>query len=196
MLPEKIREILREKRKMTAEEYFQLPETNIHMELIDGELFVYDGQEGNMPSPKDLHQKISSRLFAFFVTYLNVDQLRHAPCDIRLDDGNVLQPDILWINPENDQCVLMDDGYLHGAPDFVVEILSPSNTRRDRIDKFYLYEKYGVQEYWIVNPEEQYIEVYIRKEDTLHHQGGYKEGQTFSSKTLNGATVTLSDLFV
>ncbi|MDX2075873.1 MAG: Uma2 family endonuclease [bacterium] len=195
MLPEAIRDVLREKRKMTADEYFQLPETNIHMELIDGELFVYDGQEGNMPSPKDLHQKISSRLFAFFLKHLNVDQLRHAPCDIKLDDGNIVQPDILWINPESDQCVLMDDGYLHGAPDFVVEILSPSNTRRDKIDKFYLYEKHGVQEYWIVNPEEQYIEVYIRKEDALHYQGGYKMGQTFSSKTLNGATVTLSDLF-
>ncbi|MDZ4669537.1 MAG: Uma2 family endonuclease [Phototrophicales bacterium] len=194
MLPEKIREALREKRKMTADEYFQLPETNIHMELIAGELIVYDGQEGNMPAPKDLHQKISSRLFAFFLKYLDTDQLRHAPCDIKLDSGNIVQPDILWVNPQNDQCVLMDDGYLHGAPDFVVEILSPSNTRRDKIDKFYLYEQYGVHEYWIVNPEEQYIEVYIRKENTLHYQGGYKMGQTFVSHILNGATVDLSTL--
>ena len=193
MLPEKIREILREKRKMTAEEYFQLPETNIHMELIDGELFVYDGQEGNMPAPTVLHQKISRRIFLLLSKILSEDGLYFAPIDVILND-NAVQPDILWISPDNTICHELN-GRLYGAPDFVVEILSPSNTRRDKIDKFYLYEKYGVQEYWIVNPEEQYIEVYIRKEDTLHYQGGYKAGQTFSSKTLNGTTVALSDLF-
>ena len=194
MLPEKIREAVRENRKMTADEYFQLPETNIHMELIDGVLYVYDGQDGNMPAPKDLHPKISSRLFIFLAKYLNADHLRHAPCDIKLDDGYVVQPDILWINPDSDRCVLMDDGYLHGAPDFIIEILSPNNTRRDKIDKFYLYEKHGVREYWIVNPEEQYIEVYISENDTFHWLGGYKLGQSFNSPILNGATIDVSAL--
>lgn len=194
MLPEKIREALRENRKMTADEYFQLPETNIHMELIDGELFVYDGQDGNMPAPKDLHQRISSRLYIFLGQHLSADQLRHAPCDIKFDDGNIVQPDILWINPDSDQCVLMDDGYLHGAPDFIIEILSPNNTRRDKIDKFYLYEKHGVREYWIVNPEEQYIEVYIRQNDTFQWLGGYKMGQTFTSPILNNTSIDVSAL--
>ncbi|PJF27774.1 MAG: Uma2 family endonuclease [Phototrophicales bacterium] len=193
MLPEEVRQALRQKRKMTVEEYMQLPETTTRMELIDGELIVYDGQDGNMPAPKDLYQQILSVIVIFLSQYLPAKQLRVVPTDVHLDQ-HVVQPDILWVNPDSDQCILMDDGYLHGAPDFVIEILSPNNTRRDKIDKFYLYEKYGVREYWIVNPEERYIEVYIRRDDTFHWLGGYKMGQTFTSPILNNASIDVTAL--
>ncbi len=193
-LPEAIREVLRTKRKITVEEYMQLPETNIHMELIDGELYVYDGQDGNMPAPKDNHQEISSVLYALFVRHFNPRHLRSAPTDIHLPSGNIVQPDIFWVNPDSDQCVLMDDGYLHGAPDFVVEILSPKTSAKDRGTKFDLYEQHGVNEYWIVDPDEQFIEVYIRQDGFLRRQGLYDKQQSFTSKTLN-STVQLSDIF-
>ncbi|MDZ4672699.1 MAG: Uma2 family endonuclease [Phototrophicales bacterium] len=193
-LPQAILEVLREKRKITVEEYMQLPETNIHMELIDGELLVYDGQEGNMPAPKDVHQEVSMTILAFLLRHFHPRQLRSAPTDIHLALGMVVQPDIFWINPDNDQCVLMDDGYLHGAPDFVVEILSPKTSAKDRGTKFDLYEQHGVGEYWIVDPEEQFIEVYIRQDGFLRRQGLYDSTQAFTSKTLN-VPVNLADLF-
>lgn len=194
-LPETVLEVLRTKRKMTVEEYMQLPETNIHMELIDGELYVYDGQVGNMPAPKDNHQKISARLFSIFLKYLSVDDLRYSPTDVHLHRGNIVQPDIFWINPQNPQCVLMADGYLHGAPDFVVEILSPGTSHKDRGIKFDLYEQNGVHEYWLVDPDEGYIEVYTRHENTLRRQGLYTSDQTLTSKILGNTSIALANIF-
>lgn len=193
MLPEQIRKILREKRKITVAEYLQLPETTIHMELIDGMLYIYDGQEGNMPAPKDFHQQLSSVIFVFLANHFPAKQLRAAPTDVHIGD-NIVQPDIFWVNPHSEQCVLMPDGYLHGAPDFVVEILSPSTHRHDRVAKFDLYDQHGVREYWIVDPDEQYIEVYTRHQNTLMRLGGYQVGQTFTSPILNHAPVDVSAL--
>ncbi|HRF95478.1 MAG TPA: Uma2 family endonuclease, partial [Aggregatilineales bacterium] len=121
------------------------------------------------------------------------DGLYYAPIDVILND-NAVQPDILWISPDNTSCHELN-GRLYGAPDFVVEILSPKTSSKDRGVKFDLYEQYGVKEYWIVDPEEEFIEVYTRQDEFLRRQGLYGKGQAFSSKTLNGATVTLSDLF-
>nr|MCU0481315.1 Uma2 family endonuclease [Anaerolineae bacterium] len=136
----------------------------------------------------------SMALIAVLLRHLHPRQLRSAPTDIHLASGNIVQPDIFWVNPNSNQCVLMPDGYLHGAPDFVVEILSPKTSAKDRGTKFDLYETHGVIEYWIVDPEEQFIEVYVRQDGFLRRQGLYDKTQAFTSKTLN-AVVTLSDLF-
>ncbi|MDX2075872.1 MAG: Uma2 family endonuclease [bacterium] len=192
MLPEKIREVLSEKRKITIEEYLQLPETNIHTELIDGELFVYDGQEGNMAGPTVLHQKISRRIVLLLSKILSEDGLYYAPIDVILND-NAVQPDILWISPNNTSCHELN-GRLYGAPDFVVEILSPSTHRKDKGAKFDLYDQHGVQEYWIVDPQEQLIEVYTRQDEFLRRQGGYEIGKTFTSRILNNTVVDISAL--
>ncbi len=81
-----------------------------------------------------------------------------------------------------------------GAPDLIIEILSPSTHKQDRVAKFDIYEAHGVGEYWIVDPQEQLIEVYIRKDDHLQRQGGYTLGGKFVSHTLNDATVDVSAL--
>ena len=73
--------------------------------------------------------------------------------------SNAVQPDVLWNSPAS-RCVLVDDAYFRGAPDLVVEVLSPSTALRDKQTKFRLYEKYGVREYWIVEPTAQYVEVW------------------------------------
>ncbi len=192
MLPEKIREVLREKRKLTVEEYLQLPESNSHTELIDGVLYVYDGQEGNMARPTVLHQRISMSITLFVARFLHNPGLYNAPIDLILGD-NVVQPDILWISPDNTTCHEVN-GRLYGAPNFVVEILSPSTHRKDKGAKFDLYDEHGVYEYWIVDPQEQLMEIYTRHENVLHRQGGYEVGKTFTSRILNNTPVDVSAL--
>ncbi|HRF96373.1 MAG TPA: Uma2 family endonuclease, partial [Aggregatilineales bacterium] len=115
-----------------------------------------------------------------------------APLDLMLGD-DLVQPDILWVSPENTHCDITNKRLI-GAPDLVIEILSPSTHRQDRIAKFELYDAHGVGEYWIVDPQEQLIEVYIRKESVLSRQGGYTLGGKFTSQTLNGASVDVSAL--
>ncbi|MCU0482455.1 MAG: Uma2 family endonuclease [Anaerolineae bacterium] len=182
-LPQEYIDIVQQKRKITVEEYLQLPETNQHVELIDGELIVYDFYEG-IPPLKDNHHRILSHMMYFLFQHIPVNQLRFIPCDVFLNPNTVVQPDVFWVNPKNQQLMLVD-GYWHGTPDFVIEILEKGLHNLDYITKFNLYNQYDVQEYWIVNPEEQFIEVYIRKNNELTRQGGYEAGKTFISHTLN-----------
>lgn len=106
--------------RMTSTEYHQLPETNRIEELIDGELVV-------TPPALDNHQEISGDVYSYLRQIIQGGVLRYAPTGIHFDDGNDFEPDIFWISPENDRCVLDAKGlYWHGAPDLIVEILSPS----------------------------------------------------------------------
>lgn len=191
-LPDKTRPLFQHGQKMTLEEYFQLPETNIHMELIGGILYVYDGQEGNMPAPTPQHQEIVTRTMLFIGGIFGSKGLFTAPIDVMMGDV-IVQPDILWVSPENTQCEITNRRMI-GAPDLIIEILSPSTHKQDRVAKFDIYEAHGVGEYWIVDPQEQIIEVYIRKNEHLARQGGYTLGGKFVSHTLNDAMVDVSVL--
>ena len=124
---------------------------------------------------------------------IEAGEWRVAPCDVYLDDLNVVQPDLFWVSPENQNCHLIDN-YWHGAPDLVIEILSPGTTRRDRDTKYSLYEKAGVREYWIVEAEELYIEVYIWRDGSFVRQGIYGLGESFASPVLNGVTLSVDTL--
>ncbi len=191
-IPETTRQLFRHGQKMTLEEYFQLPETNIHMELIGGILHVYDGQEGNMPAPTPQHQEILMSILAYLLPITTKKGLFTAPIDVMMGDI-IVQPDILWVSPDNTQCE-MTNRRIIGAPDLIIEILSPSTHKQDRLTKFDIYEAHGVGEYWIVDPDVQIIEVYIREDDRLRRQGGYTLGGTFASRTLKNALVDVSAL--
>lgn len=115
-----------------------------------------------------------------------------APLDVHLDAENVVQPDLLWV-AENSRCVVRD-GRLHGAPDLVVEILSPSTTRIDRTDKFLLYERFGVSEYWIIDPTHKLLEVWTLRDGLYAQHGVYGTGEIFHSPAL-GREVNLSVVF-
>ena len=82
-----------------------------------------------------------------------------------------------------------------GAPDFVIEILSPSTAYRDRGVKFETYEKYGVSEYWLIDPELKFVEIYRQQDKTFKRQGIYKSGQTFTSSVLGDVSVPVNALF-
>ena len=179
--------------RMTTKEYAALPESNQPMELIYGEIVI-------LPSPKDDHQKLSMRLSNRIFNHIdqnNLGEMRVAPTDVYLDDEEdvVVQPDIFFIARDNQQCRLEADNYWHGSPDLCVEIVSPGSGKRDRVTKFDLYEKYGVREYWIVEPEERYVVVYVLDNGTYKRQGAYDETQPLSSTVLTGLTLNLAEVF-
>ncbi len=130
------------------EVYQNLPEGTL-AELIDNVIYM-------SPSPIYKHQEILQkilRLLSTEITDKERGKIIIAPFDVYLDDErNAVQPDIIVILNSN-KGVLNVSGHFHGVPDLVVEVLSPGNRDYDLIRKKDLYEKFGVQEYWIVDPE-------------------------------------------
>ena len=141
-----------------------------YVELLRGKIWRMS------PSPSVAHQKISARLSGIFYQLFESHKCEyfHAPTDVRLfpkpsdkEVNTVVQPDLFVL------CDLskLDEKGCQGAPDLIVEILSPSTSRKDAKDKFELYEEAGVREYWMVHPTEKYIHVFTLVEGKfLRHQ--------------------------
>ncbi|MDI3327863.1 MAG: Uma2 family endonuclease [Alicyclobacillaceae bacterium] len=131
------------------------------------------------PSPR--HQEILGNIFGLFFNYLDRKDCKAylAPFDVRLSESdreqdilNVVQPDL---------SIVCDPGKIDhrgckGAPDLVVEILSPETAKRDKGQKFYLYQAYGVREYWIVDSHHEIIEVYVWKDGRFQDRQVYEKG--------------------
>jgi Uma2 family endonuclease len=163
---------------MTSAEYWQLPESNLIEELIDGELIM-------TPPPLDVHQDKVINIAVYLKPLIKGGYLRIAPTGVHFEDGYDFEPDIFWVAPDNDHCLLAPDGrYWHGAPDLVIEILSPSTAYRDRGIKFETYQKHGVREYWLVDPDAAFIEVYCLENEQFVRLGLFRAGQTFTSSVL------------
>jgi Uma2 family endonuclease len=111
--------------------------------------------------------------------------------DVIFDDENTVQPDVFWISGANSLCKLGDDGYWYGAPDLVVEVLSPSTELRDRRDKFKLYQKFGVREYWLAHPVALYIEVFRLENGGFVPHGIFGQGESFISDVLGELVVSV-----
>ena len=140
--------------------------------LDDKRRELYDGFIKMMtPAPSRKHQEISVNLITILGRYLKNKKCKifHAPFDVRLYNGSkkdekidtVVQPDISVIC---DLSKLDEKGCL-GAPDFIIEIVSPGNSKKDVKDKFEIYQKYGVPEYWIVNPNDENVSVFVLDEN-------------------------------
>jgi Uma2 family endonuclease len=165
---------------------------------------LIDGVPYNMsPAPTFTHQKVSGNIFAAFHHYLldKACEVLAAPFDVRLSeeeqDGDqeafhVIQPDIVVICDRHK----IDRRGCKGAPDLVVEILSPGTAvKRDRRDKFRLYEKYGVREYWIVDPLHETIEVYLLQENGFGEQQLYIKGDVMEVSIFEDCQIRLDDVF-
>lgn len=172
--------------KVSAAEFLTLPETLQPTELIDGEIVV-------SPSPVPQHQIIVGNLYHLLRNIISEGILLISPIDLRLDEDNVVQPDIVWLSPKG-RCVVREK-WLEGAPALIVEVLSPGTARRDRGDKFDLYERHGVGEYWLVDPDGQYVEVYTLNAGHYQRQGLYSPGERFPSAALGGKEVDLTGIW-
>src|SRR5699024_3115386 len=142
----------------TIREVFEsLPEGTL-AQLIENQLIM-------SPSPSDRHQEILNEINVILFNYLKqqpIGKVRIAPYDVHLDDENIFQPDLIFIRTEN-LSNIQQNGY-HGAPDLVLEVLSPLTARNDRGKKKSAYERHGVSEYWLVDPDTKETERYFLKE--------------------------------
>ena len=172
---------------MTAAEYAQLGETTQPMELIDGEVIM-------SPAPIDEHQVVAIAFLDLLRDIAPSGNRRFAPCDVHLGKHDVVQPDVFWVSKQNTACKLGADGYWHGAPDLVIEILSPGTALRDRREKFALYEKHGVREYWLADPATQLVEVYRLKDRKFERVGVFGPEDSFESAALD-ASIELNKVF-
>jgi Uma2 family endonuclease len=171
----------------TVEDYMALPE-GAPFELINGKL-VY------MPSPNNAHQNSSNNLathLTFHVKRHKLGFVRTAPLDVHLGKNNVFQPDLMFISNERKD-ILKD--WVYGAPDFIVEILSPGTHQKDRGEKMETYARHGVKEYWLIEPYEQFLEVYINKDGMMHLQQQFKKTGTVRSAFVPGFSIALPDIF-
>jgi Uma2 family endonuclease len=144
--------------KWTYEDYAKLPEDGLRHEIIHGEHFVN-------PSPSTQHQHVSKRLQYQLYTKIELaglGVLYDAPIDVQLSEFDIVQPDIVIILNENVRKITPTK--IKVAPHLVVEILSPSTSGNDRTIKKDLYERSGVNEYWIVDPYEQQVEQWILRD--------------------------------
>jgi len=145
------------RRAWTYRDLVALPEDQLRHELIDGEHFV-------SPSPNTAHQSISINLLRMFLRHLDAREsgrVFHAPFDVKLSLFTVLVPDLVYFTAERFARVV-NEKHATAAPDLVVEILSPGTRRRDKGRKRAVYDREGVSEYWIVDPEARSITVLRR----------------------------------
>lgn len=156
----------------TVDDYLKLEE-GLLAQLIDGELIM-------SPAPTTEHQRIIKKL-TFLLEAKLEGEAYFAPVDLFINENTVLQPDLVFISPKNKG--LISQRGIEGAPDIVMEVISPSNSFIDRNTKKQKYLAIGVQEYWIVDPGNQTLEIYTPKD---HNQPIlYLAGQGNVKTTLN-----------
>lgn len=165
----------------TYEDWLRLPDDGWQYQVIKGVLYM-------VPAPTTIHQYVSGNLeFALrlFVRQEQAGVVFYAPTDVYLPGQETpVQPDLLFIAAGR-RDIISERG-IEGAPDLVVEILSPRNWWQDRKVKMPLYERTGVQECWIVDPKLQTIEVYVLQERRYALLGRWGTGETARSETLAG----------
>lgn len=177
-----------EQRQSALERFLALPE-GAACQLIAGELVM-------SPAPIPLHQAVILELsiqMALFVKKANAGRVFTSPIDVRLNERNIFQPDILFISKE--KAALIGERMIEGPPDLVAEVLSPSSAYHDLRTKFRAYEQAGVQEYWIVDPERKSVEVFVNSGGKFQlRQEAEGEGAA-QSVLLSGLSVDLADIF-
>ncbi len=176
--------------KWTYEDYLQLPDDGKRYEIIEGVLYV-----GNAPDFE--HQFTVGEIFIEirnFVKKHNLGQVLVAPFEVHLSDmTRPVQPDILFVKAEK-----WPEGevkFFKSAPDLIVEVISPGSIRRDRFVKFEAYERSGVSEYWIVNPNLGSVEVYTLTDGEYALLGEFAGDDEIKSAVLEGLAIVNNSLY-
>ena len=176
--------------KFTYEDYRNLPESETkRYELLEGDIVM-------VPSAATYHQRISVRLqyiLEGLVQQHSLGSIYSAPCDVVLSEENVVQPDIFFVSKARSQ--IIKEECIEGAPDLVIEILSPATSGRDRTYKRTLYARHGVQEYWLVDPKEQAVEVLTLSQAQFKPTRIYRKADVLKSALLSNLEINLSEIF-
>lgn len=176
-------------RPFTYDDYLALPNDGKRYEIIEGDLSM-------TPAPSPRHQAVQLRLGSLLLAYLDKHALGRvfvSPIDLVLSMVDVVQPDLLFVGQSRSHIIAEKN--IVGIPNLIVEILSPSSTTRDQEEKLSLYQRYGLPEYWIVDPDSQTVEVYLSAANRLEKVETLKTGEQLRSRQIPGLVLDLSEIF-
>ncbi|MBI3763071.1 MAG: Uma2 family endonuclease [Chloroflexi bacterium] len=175
----------------TYEDWLKLPDDDgYRYEVLDGVLHI-------SPPPRPRHQTTSGNLSTRLDNHVRAKALGrvwYAPVGVRLPNQPVpVQPDIFFI--AKGRLNIVGEDHIEGAPDLVVEILSPSNWLVDRREKFQAYEKAGVREYWLADYRAKTVEVFVLQDGEFTQFGNWGTGETARSQVLEGFEIQVDKIF-
>ena len=178
--------------KLTYDDFVQFPDDGLRHELIDGEHYV-------TPSPNTKHQQVLLNLPLLIEQRLQHDRIGRmffAPFDVVFSRFDVVEPDLLYMSNER-AAEILTAANVQGVPELVVEIGSPGTRRRDETIKRSLYERTGVSEYWVVDPELDVVRVYRRDGDRFARpvEHSAEAGDVLTTPLLPGLDLPLSRIF-
>lgn len=168
-------------------DYMRLPD-GVRAELIHGELLM-------SPSPKERHQRIVSNLhFALrrLVQVSKSGRVYDAPLDVHLPSGDIVQPDVIYISDANRHII---QEWIRGVPDLAIEVVSAETPERDRIVKRDLYARNGIREFWLVDGQDQTVEVLQLAGDSYAPFGYFEGDAAVESSVLPNLTLPISEIF-
>ena len=170
-------------------DYQEMPEGPPYFQVIEGDLVM-------SPSPNTSHQNIAGSVYRLIGNYVEKEQLGDlfiAPLDVFLGDINVYQPDVLFVS--NRRRSIVTEKGIEGAPDLVVEILSPGTAHYDKGSKRKVYARYGVREFWLVDPQTRTVQVYLLEKNAEKPIATHGEKATFESALLPGLKIKTATIF-
>ena len=177
-------------KQRTIDDYLALPNDGKRYEIIDGELYV-------SPSPLTRHQRIIARLTHLLMTQLEDTGkgiVLTAPMDVELGTSDILQPDVLYI--ANEARGIIGEKRISGPPTLVIEVLSPSSERIDRVLKLRAYARFGVPNYWIVDPELKRLDAYRLQGEHYARTHALAPPAIFETEGIPGLSLKLESVFV
>ena len=183
-----------QKERWTYQDYLQLiPPDSFGFEILRGELAV-------APAPVPRHQWACDELTSLmriFIKQNDLGRVFSSPIDVILggqtEAENVVQPDILFV--AKNRLTIITETNIFGAPDLMVEVLSASSIRRDRIDKMKIYAEFGVKEYWIIDADKKTLEAFDLTGDVPVLQATMAESDVFKPKLFSGLEISLTELW-
>ena len=178
--------------KLTYDDFVQFPDDGLRHELIDGEHYV-------TPSPNTKHQRVSINLTVLIGGWLErnpIGQVFHAPFDVVFSKYDVVEPDLLYLSNERASDALTPL-HVRGVPELVIEIGSPGTRKRDETIKRRLYERAGVTDYWVVDPQIDTIRVYRREGNGFARvvELSAESSDVLTTTLLPGLEISLSRVF-
>lgn len=178
-------------RKYTYQDYLEIPEEpGYRYEILEGMLI-------REPSPNVPHQRVSRRIQRILEDYFwKADpegEIFNAPLDVTFLDITVVQPDVFYISGEQKRIV--KDARIDGSPALVIEVLSPSNSRKDRLQKFRIYQKVQVEHYWLINPEEKTLECFVLRDGVYVLAAAGIDEEVVEHPSFEGLSIPLKALW-
>ena len=174
----------------TYDDYATIPGDGNRYEIVNGVLYI-------SPSPGWSHQEIVGRFFRYLSAHVESPAIGGAfvaPLDVELAPNSVFQPDVVVLLKASHK--KLKERHIVGAPDLVVEVVSPTSETHDRYRKIAAYARAGVPEYWIVDPDSRTVEVLFLESGEYHSQGVYRGKATLPSQIVPALLVPVEQFFV